>query len=104
MVFHNLGKFQGTVKPENFFLVAYCVPPGFGRDRVQRCYEFFVDGYSQSVVGKRWHISQSSVRHDCISLLAYWALDAKVFGELWKKPSVGGSGGSDDVPTPDSDT
>jgi hypothetical protein len=101
MVFHSLGKFQGTVYPEKFLLVSYCAPGGFGRDRIARCREFFVDGDTQTVVAKRWHCSQSAVRHDCISLLAYWALDAEAFGELRKKPVAGGRHG---VPPSDCDT
>lgn len=101
MVFHSLGKFQGTVYPDNFLLVTYTAPGRFSRERIARCREFFVDGYSQTVVADRWNCSPTLVRHDCISLLAYWALDANAFGELRKKPYVGGR---NVVPSTDSDT
>lgn len=102
MVFHSLGKFQGTVYPNQFQRVANIVPPTvFQRARIERCREFFVDGDTQTVVAKRWNCSQTLVRHDCISMLAYWALETEAFGELRKKPYPGGRHG---VPSTDCDT
>lgn len=91
MVFNSLDKYQGRVTPEAFARLAEHAPDHWGVTRKIHCHAFFVENWSQTRIAKAANCSQSTIRGELISLLAFWALAHGAVGTLRDKPKTGGS-------------